>query len=395
MLPSMKVFRWILSHLTLITIVLVILYFYWSWGNNKQDTSIISSTAGSADSLIKEPVKENIQQNDKEQKQTIRQYSVTESYQTNSDNEPYPEKAEPLPDPQAFSERMRQYQLRLSREERERLSNYDKALQARNRTKVTGVKAVAEPVFPDEQIVLNKTAYPEPQEINNCFRVNPVTKFAREPHGYKPATAAVDVPSVEVAESAQKPVINDSLQKQIRTRKEQLSHQMILLLSAKDMLGKSASTKSTEAEQTEPEADTRAVTETKHNNSPSSALSVSEVKPVIKTAEQKQILAEARKAFEQGQYAVAEEKYLRLAALLPELPDVMGELANVYRAQRRMTDFVAANTRFVKRLVNHYRFKEAWRVVAETADVDRNVADKQRRIINNRQKQVETENFIQ
>ncbi len=73
----------------------------------------------------------------------------------------------------------------------------------------------------------------------------------------------------------------------------------------------------------------------------------------------------------------------------------MGELANVYRAQRRMTDFVAANTRFVKRLVNHYRFKEAWRVVAEAADVDRNIADKQRRIINNRQKQVGTENFIQ
>ena len=113
----------------------MILYFYWNWGDNKQDTSITSSTADSADSQIKEPVKENIQQNDNEQKQTIRQYSVTESYQTNSDNEPYPEKAEPIPDPQAFSERMRQYQLRLSREERERLSNYDKALQARNRTR--------------------------------------------------------------------------------------------------------------------------------------------------------------------------------------------------------------------------------------------------------------------
>jgi len=389
--PSMKVFRWILSHLTLITIVLVILYFYWSWGDNKQDTSITSSTAGSADSQIKEPVKENIQQNDNEQKQTIRQYSVTESYQTNSDNEPYPEKAEPIPDPQAFSERMRQYQLRLSREERERLSNYDKALQARNRTKVMGVKAVAQPVFPDEQIVLNKTAYPEPQEINNPPRVKPVTEFAREPLGQKPATAVVAVPSVEVAESAQKPVINDSLQKQIRTRQEQLSHQMISLLSATDMPGKSASNK---ADQMEPAADIRPVTETKHNN-PSVPLSVPEVKPVIKTAEQKQILAEARKAFEQGQYAVAEEKYLRLAALLPELPDVMGELANVYRAQGRMTDYVAANTRFVKRLVNHYRFKEAWRVVAETADVDRNIADKQRRIINNKQKQVETENFIQ
>ncbi len=391
MSPSMKVFRWILSHLTLITIVLVILYFYWSWGDNKQDTSITSSTAGSADSQIKEPVKENIQQNDNEQKQTIRQYSVTESYQTNSDNEPYPEKAEPIPDPQAFSERMRQYQLRLSREERERLSNYDKALQARNRTKVMGVKAVAQPVFPDEQIVLNKTAYPEPQEINNPPRVKPVTEFAREPLGQKPATAVVAVPSVEVAESAQKPVNNDSLQKQIRTRQEQLSHQMISLLSATDMPGKSASNK---ADQMEPAADIRPVTETKHNN-PSVPLSVPEVKPVIKTAEQKQILAEARKAFEQGQYAVAEEKYLRLAALLPELPDVMGELANVYRAQGRMTDYVAANTRFVKRLVNHYRFKEAWRVVAETADVDRNIADKQRRIINNKQKQVETENFIQ
>ncbi len=392
MSPSMKVFRWILSHLTLITIVLVILYFYWIWGANKQEPSITSSTAGSADSQIKEAVKENIQQNDKEQKQNIRQYSVTDSYQTNSDNDRYPENAEPLPDPQAFSERMRQYQLRLSREERERLSNYDKALQARNRTKVMGVKAVVEPVFPDEQIVLNKTAYPGPQEINNHPRVKPVTEFSREPFGQKPATEVVEaVPSVEVPESVQKPVINDNLQKQIHSRQKQLSHQMISLLSATDMPGKSASNM---ADQMEPAADTRPVTETKHN-SPSVPFSVPEVKPVIKTVEQKQLLAEARKAFEQGQYAVAEEKYLRLAALLPELPDVMGELANVYRAQRRMTDFVAANTRFVKRLVNHYRFKEAWRVVAETADVDRNVADKQRRIINNKQKQVETETFMQ
>ncbi len=65
-----------------------------------------------------------------------------------------------------------------------------------------GVKAVAEPVFPEEQIVLNKTAYPGPQEINNHSRVKPVTEFVREPIGQKSATAAVDVPSVEVPESA-------------------------------------------------------------------------------------------------------------------------------------------------------------------------------------------------
>ncbi len=419
MSPSMKVFRWILSHLTLITIVLVILYFYWSWGENKQDTSIMSSTAGSADSQIKEPVKENIQQNDKEQKQTqtSRQHSVTEAYQMNSDNVHYLDhavkndaikyppaessrlateksltgKAEPLPDPQAFSERMRQYQLNLSREERERLKSYDKALQARNRTKVMSVKAVAEPVFSDEQIVPNKMAYPEPQEINNHTLLKPVTEVAREPLGQKPGIEAVAVPSVEVSESVQKPVINENLQKQIRSRQKQLSHQMISLLSATDIPGKSVSH---EADLIVPAADTQPVAEIKHNSS-SVPFSVPEVKPVIITTEQKKLLAEARKAFEQGQYAIAEEKYLRLAALLPELPDVMGELANVYRAQRRMSDYVAANTRFVKRLVNHYRFKEARRVVAETAGVNRNVADKQRRIINNKQKQVGTENFIQ
>ncbi len=62
---------------------------------------------------------------------------------------------------------------------------------------------------------------------------------------------------------------------------------MISLLSATNMPGKSALTKSTEPDQKELAADKRAVIETKHN-SPSIQLSVPEVKPVIKTAEQKQ-----------------------------------------------------------------------------------------------------------
>ncbi len=394
MSPSMKVLRWILSHLTLITIVLVIMYFYWSWGNEEQEEQNISGT-DSAAGIKNDTIKYQAIENQVIEKSPL---ATTKSRPATIKSRPatiksHPEKAEPLPDPQGFSERMRQYQLKLSREERERLNSYDKAVRARNRTQVMGVKAVTEPkpVFPDEQAVLNKTAYPEPQEINNHSRVKAVTENVREPFGQKPVTAVAAVPSVEVPESAQQPVINDNLQKQIRSRQKQLSHQMISLLSATDIAEKSAVDM---AEQTESVAEIRPVTEIK-DNKPSVSFSVPEVKPVIKTAEQKKILAEARKALEQGEYAVAEEKYLRLAALLPELPDVMGELANVYRAQRRMGDYVAANTRFVKRLVNHYRFREAWRVVAETADVDKNASDKQRRIINNKQKQVETENFIQ
>ncbi len=102
------------------------------------------------------------------------------------------------------------------------------------------------------------------------------------------------------------------------------------------------------------------------------------------------MLSEARQAFEQREFTTAEQKYLQLIAVLPELPDVVGELANVYKAQHRISDYVAENTRFVKRLVNHNRFREAWRVVSETSSVNKNAADKQRRIINKKQQELET-----
>ncbi|MCW8931637.1 MAG: hypothetical protein OQL19_15570, partial [Gammaproteobacteria bacterium] len=60
---------------------------------------------------------------------------------------------------------------------------------------------------------------------------------------------------------------------------------------------------------------------------------------------------------------------------------VVGELANVYRAQKKTSDYLSTNTKFVERLVKNNRFSEAWDVVKVTSQVDQNIAEQQRRLI--------------
>ncbi|MCU7798891.1 MAG: hypothetical protein KZQ70_01790 [gamma proteobacterium symbiont of Lucinoma myriamae] len=72
---------------------------------------------------------------------------------------------------------------------------------------------------------------------------------------------------------------------------------------------------------------------------------------------------------------------------MPELPDVVGELANVYKAQNKKPDYLVTNTQFVKRLVSHHRYNETWSVVNVTDKIDKKTANKQRRIINSKQKE--------
>ncbi len=410
MSPSMKVFRWLLSHLTSIIIVSIIIYFYWSWQGDEQTAP-------------EETASQEREHNKKQDKQQAKQQSIkksnteqltdTVSPQTVAKNDNCPENttnntisntinnsavnanpeyvttetAQPVPDPQAFSERMRQYQLRLSREERERLSSYNKALH-NNRTQVPGVKT--EPVYPDERLLLNKVSYPNKADINTLSGSQPLTESGVKQSIQKPLLSVQPVIG-----SDQKQSVEHNLQDQIRFRQKQLSHQMISLLAVTTDTAneKTGINKQTRENKSKLSANKQRLNQETSNPSPV-RLSIQKVVPEIITADQKKLLSEARKAFEQGQYRTAEQKYLRLAALLPDVPDVMGELANVYKHQKRFLDYVAANTRFVKRLVNHHRFKEAWRVVAETANIDKNAADKQRRIINKKQKQVETENFI-
>ena len=155
-----------------------------------------------------------------------------------------------------------------------------------------------------------------------------------------------------------------SMQRQIREKQKQLSNQMLALISM--------------------------TTDRVNNSVPETTASfdVEPVEAVIETAEQEELLQQARLAFDERNFDVAEEKYLQLMTQLPELPDVVGELANVYRIQNRQTDYIAMNTRFVKRLTEHYRFDEAWRVVSETNKVDQQSANKQRRIIYKKQKEL-------
>ncbi|MCU7954467.1 MAG: hypothetical protein KZQ64_13920 [gamma proteobacterium symbiont of Bathyaustriella thionipta] len=50
---------------------------------------------------------------------------------------------------------------------------------------------------------------------------------------------------------------------------------------------------------------------------------------------------------------------------------------------------MVTNTQFVRRLVNHNRFDEAWNIVNITDKIDKKTANKQRRLINKKQKELQ------
>ncbi len=108
------------------------------------------------------------------------------------------------------------------------------------------------------------------------------------------------------------------------------------------------------------------------------------VQPKIDTPEQYRLLSSARNASEQGDYAQAENLYHLLADELPELPDVLAELAQVYKVQGKMNDYLQTNDQLVRRLANHNRFQEAWDVVKTTLKISTDSADRQIKIIESR-----------
>ena len=376
MSPYMKVFRWLLSHLTLIIVILMILYFYWSWGGEQAEPTETVSAEVAPGHVIHNRVQNQAAtgKNVAPRQSVIRAGTVSANDKKINTKHVIIESAEPEPDPQAFSERMRQYQLKLSREDQEKLSSYNRALQARAKKQTNSARPEARSIYPDEQALSS-------MQVSKS-RLEPTLQTKQKMEQKTTDSDLFTVKQVVPKSDRQQPIRNNNLQEQIRSRQKQLSHQMISLLSTKTevVAGKNNAAIAID------HATTDSVPAKNNSEAPAYLTSVKEVVPVIKTVRQKRLLAEAREAFERGQYGTAEEKYLRLAAMLPELLDVMGELANVYKTQNRISDYVASNTRFVKRLAKNYRFKEAWIVVSETAEIDKNAADKQRRIINKTQK---------
>jgi hypothetical protein len=157
------------------------------------------------------------------------------------------------------------------------------------------------------------------------------------------------------------------LQEQIKARQKQLSQHMVSLISVE----------LPDLEDGYPDA---------FEN-----INIKSVQPVIETAQQGKLLEKARQAFDEGHFDTAEENYILLMEQLPELPDVVGELANVYRVQKRYSEYVEMNTRFVERLIAHFRFEEAWRVALETEKVDKQSATTQKEKIYNKHKELQQE----
>jgi len=155
-------------------------------------------------------------------------------------------------------------------------------------------------------------------------------------------------------------------QQEIHNRQKQLQSEMVMLIPLEDINQKQ----------------TKRIVKNKKKQQ-----SIKLIKPVINTPEQRILLNNARKAFDRKDFAQAEVAYKQVIKELPELPDVVGELASVYKAQNRTADYLATQTKFVHRLVNHNRFDEAWRVFRVTDSIDKTIAEQQRSIITEKQSQ--------
>lgn len=357
---SMKIFRWLLSHLTLIIVLSLILYFYWNrndfWPEEAYEKAPVISNEINAitPEAVTVPLSSKPALISKDERQLTNEKSIVKHAIINNEGQKkplYPSDIESAgtetdsfagsankliaanlsqgqsenhnvdthPVPAGFSERKKVYEQKLSLAGRVMENNSNEALQsAHTQDDTKELSAVSE----------LKIA---PQEI----------------------------PEKIVPGNLQE----KKLQEQIRARQKKLSNQMVSLMNI--------TIEPSVAAMTQPDIDIEPVT------------------PIIKTPEQRQLVLQARAAFEQGNFELAEEKYLQLMNQLPELPDVVGELADVYKSQQRQADYIAMNTNFVKRLVDHYRFEEAWRIVIETAKVDKEIANKQRRIINKKQQELE------
>ena len=331
----MVFFRWVLSHLTLIVVLSFAIYIYW----NKDEIWPPDRITEDSESQYTEEL-------------IISDSQVKPVEKTHSDNEVI---SAPIVSHSSsdFAHRMKLYRQTLSVEEQEVMDNAEKSFQY---APLEGtIKYPDESEFEAELTAaknLNanrdeeEAAYKTNLEQENAFNIS-ANKYT--------ASDEIKIKREKKPNKSDSKMQTGTLQKQIRNRQRELQDQMLMLIPLK--------------------------TETKVLKQPRA------VKPVINTQQQRTLLMQARKAFDEQKYQQAEKKYLQLIKELPELPDVVGELANLYRIDNKISDYLETNTQFVTRLVNHNRFDEAWRVFSATKLIDKKIAAQQRLLIKNKEEQ--------
>ena len=374
--PEMKFLRWILSHLTLIIVLTLIIYIYWNRNEIWSDAVPEEQIKERSIEQLTKPLKAGQIENTEPDETLSTSKAISTENQSRSASRT----------PNDFSERMMQYRKTLSVEEQEVM---EKAAEIFQQVADGTIKYPTEAIIDikqEDSEDIKATTYVENDASEQLLN----TKVTRTQVGDTTQKEVTIVDNVEMDElhenglnenfeaiisqsaSVVSPLAENSaiikkdnpevqtknLQQQIRNRQKQLQNQLVMLVPFDSGNNKRNSKK---------------------------LKPVKPVKPVINTPEQRRLLKAARKAFDEKELAQAEAKYLQLIEQLPELPDVRGELANVYRTQNRISEYLAANTQFVKRLVNHNRFNEAWKVVKVTDKLDKTIAEQQRRIIKRKQ----------
>jgi hypothetical protein len=367
----MKFFRWILSHLTLILVLSLVVYLYWN----------SDETAESAESVAtKTPVPEA----------TKPLGSIATDVQPSSEKSSQVKSLAPIVETRPvsdshsqtdFSKRMQEYREKLRTEEQQAMDKASKTLELEfasgdeikyptdsdigANVSIVNESSLLEPLKPRAK----KSSLNVAKEVKSII-VSDESVSQKEDEDLEVvirdslATEQQAIKSKQVVKNnsaTDDALTTKNIQRQIRDRQRQLQSQMVMMVPL-DGLNTKAAKKSQSAKK-----------------------ALKEVEPVIETAEQGRLLQNARQAFEQKKYKLAEEKYVLLINQLPELPDIVGELANVYKTQNKMQQYLITNTKFVTRLVNHNRFSEAWRVVLSTDKIDKNIAQQQRNIIKRKQ----------
>ncbi|RKZ95008.1 MAG: hypothetical protein DRQ43_06025 [Gammaproteobacteria bacterium] len=366
--PEMNFFRWILSHLTIIVVLFVILYFYWNHYGSSSDELVEPA----AKSLIESPEHVSKKQRiNKEHSDNISQPVLDHNTIVEKKSMDFQNTASSHSSGD-FSKRMEEYKQRLSAEEQNVMNNAAGTFQQGSEKTFKYPTDDIKPVEKNDNVDEVMSFAPAAVTVKETVSSQPISDLQDEEikrvHIRKADTVDKTQAEAKVVEQAEKQkkslnVDDKKLQQQIRDRQKQLQDQMILLIPL----------------DSEKKTSTTIIKSTK----------IESIKPLINTPEQKELLNDARHAFELHDFKEAEKKYLQLIKQLPELPDVVGELANVYKTQKKIPDYLVTNTQFVKRLIDHNRFSEAWSVVAVTDKVDKKAANKQRRIINNKQKELQ------
>lgn len=396
----MKFFRWILSHLTVIFLLLSIVYVYWNrneiWPEEVSTLPLIEQ--------VKEPPKMQAAEESAVISESKNRASVLLDSYDDVDNSlsisnVTTNKPVIVADSSSdFSERMKQYRKSLPDEERKLMDSATKTYQhIPDEASIKYPDAIDMVVLKQEkteELSIHKTVnkpVPKKQADQNMDKYTPdivkkpvtVTEFKKDRENRikvvddkiektmsqlapsfteESREDTADVDARETSGANNSSIQTEDLQKQIRNRQRELENQMVMLIPLRS-------------------------SNTTHAGKLSSK-KTKRVKAEINTSEQRILLAEAREAFDKKNFERAEKKYKELKSQLQELPDIVGELANVYRAQNKITEYLLTNTQFVSRLVNHNRFNEAWKVVVATDQLDEKTAAQQRIIIKRKQEQL-------